>query len=264
MVSSESTANERATAEMAESTNITHSTAGQSAIVIVCPACGTILPDRYVMLTVRRAVCAACGEHFPIDTQLASPISPSRRPRTPVSLPDGLSHEPGPADMTVRWRWPRRRAAPVLFFAVIWSGFLAFWVFLIVTNESPKLNPLLLLHGAIAVFLLYLFLAYWLNSSWVELQTGRLQVRHGPIPWLGNRDLPTEWIGQLFSQMYQERGKRGRRRLATYRLKALMTDGSELLLLHNMATPEQALYLEQEIERYLGIADQSARGELPR
>ena len=50
----------------------------------------------------------------------------------------------------------------------------------------------------------------------------------------------------------------------TYQLKYLDQNDVEHKLLSGLDTPEQALYIEQEIENTLGIKDRSVEGEIPR
>jgi hypothetical protein len=233
-------------------------------LVIVCPACRATLPERSISLQERRAVCPACEQRFAIDEQLRAPVRLGAARRKRLAAPPGMTARREPDGLSLRWRWPRWLAAGPGLFLIILGAFLAFWVAVRLTIGIPAMDLLLLLLAVPFTFLLWIFLAYRLNSTEIAIGGGRLRVRHSPIPWPGRRDVRSDAIRQVYSQMYHERARRPGDSHTTYRLRAILADGAELLLVHNMTTREQALYLEQEIERFLGLEDERAPGELPR
>ncbi len=232
--------------------------------LIVCPACGATLPERSVRWHERRAICPACEQQFAIDEQLDAPVRLGAAKRKAIAPPPGMSAQHGPDGLTLRWRWPRWRATGPRLFLIILGAFLGFWVVVRLTIGVPAMDLLLTVLAVAFSFLLWIFLAYRLNSTQITIGGGWLRVRHSPIPWPGRRDVRADAIRQVYSQMYHERARRRVDGRTTYRLRAIMADDVELLLVHDMTTREQALYLEQEIERFLGLADEPARGELPR
>jgi hypothetical protein len=84
-----------------------------------------------------------------------------------------------------------------------------------------------------------------------------ITVRHGPLPLLGGRRLDPILIKQLFVRR-QTGGQP-----SMYEVHMLTWDGREEKLIGELPRPEQALYLEQAIERSLGIKDKPVPGELP-
>ena len=106
----------------------------------------------------------------------------------------------------------------------------------------------------------YTALAGWLNRTRITVDQGRISVRHGPLPWLGNKDLDGSTMKQLYSK---EKISRGRNSTSvTYEVHAITTNGRNEKLLSGLETSEQALYIEQEIERYLRIEDAPVRGQI--
>lgn len=239
-------------------------TAGEGAPVLVCPRCRATLPERFVRRDKRRAVCPSCEHRFAIDTQLVAPRRVSTGRRRRIAPPAGVSSDSSAAGLTLTWHWPRWRATAPLIFLVFFGGLLTFYSVLPWKTTTVELIIVLTMFACATLFLLWIFLAYRLNRTVVTIRDGQLCVSHGPIPWPGRRDLPAQTIRQLYSAMYHDHALRRGDGYTSYRLRAVLANGAELLLVHNLTAPEQALYFEQEIERYLEIEDQPVPGELPR
>lgn len=106
---------------------------------------------------------------------------------------------------------------------------------------------------ALALSLLYLLLAVLLNRTVITVTRKGLDVRHRPLPWLGNRFIPAAEIRQIFVNI-QLRGLRKRRSVS---LCALTRSGEVTLIGSSMFTGplELLLYYERQIESWLGIED---------
>jgi hypothetical protein len=99
----------------------------------------------------------------------------------------------------------------------------------------------------------YALLTMLLNRTTVRADQDRVQVDHGPLPFFfKKRSLPREDIAQLFAA-----GDKGR-----FAVKAKLADGSTATLVEPLVRAEQALFVEQELERTLGIVDYSVPEEL--
>ena len=93
---------------------------------------------------------------------------------------------------------------------------------------------------------------------------GILSVRHGPLPWRGNLDLPTDGIEQLFCQnkLRTNRDSDGHTTTSRqYEVHAVI-HGQKQKLLGGLHEADQALFVEQRLERFLGIEDRSVSGEM--
>jgi hypothetical protein len=94
------------------------------------------------------------------------------------------------------------------------------------------------------------------------LEAKDIDEARGPLPWPGNLDLGTGEVQQLFSSEKVTRGKNGP--AVTYEVGFLGPGGTRRTLLKGMDAVEQALFLEQRLERQLRIADQAVQGEVAR
>ena len=112
---------------------------------------------------------------------------------------------------------------------------------------------------AMSLVMLYYFLLWLLNKRVVEVNGDTLAVKcEGPIPWpVPDQALDSTEIRQVY---VTERISGGRYRTTYYDVHVLTKYGGREKIV-TVSNGNQALYLEQEIERFLGIEDQVVRGE---
>lgn len=100
---------------------------------------------------------------------------------------------------------------------------------------------------------LYLMLAFLLNHTTLTANQDGLNVRHGPLPWYGNRFIPRDDLRQLFVRV------RNSGRMTEYNLCARTTFGT-CDLLGSLHQPDLLRSYEQELEEYFEIQDLPVRG----
>lgn len=243
-----------------------------------CPSCSQPIVAEDVNVTGLVAKCRACDSVFRFESQLAAPEARSAAPAAPqkVPLPDGIavtrdeSIVPGDyrhterrsGSLTIVRRWFQVRYVPLVPFCIAWDGFLVFWYSQAISGDAPWIMVVFpLAHVAIGVGLTYSTLAGLLNTTTVKVADGRMRVRHGPIPWRGNRDLDARAVRQLYTEEHRTTGKNV---TARYAVHAIVDDGPTVPLVKNLESSRQALYIEQELEDHLGIADAVVPGALVR
>ncbi len=199
---------------------------------ILCKDCSNVVPASDVDLSTKLARCRACNAVFDITPQLRGDDAVRRRelhvptsirvvggallPRSTVSPEPtgyrGARAKEEPADLELELRWFRPQALFMMFFAVIWCGFLVVWYSIALQSPSPGGIALWfpLLHVAVGVGLGYWSLAMLLNRTRIALGGGRLRVTHGPLPWRGGGEVPCAQILGFYVESRTTRGKRGR------------------------------------------------------
>jgi hypothetical protein len=189
------------------------------------------------------------------DSRSASPME--------APLPENVTVTREAGALTITYRWFRPIHLFLVLFCIFWDGFLVFWYREALQRPSPSNIAIWfpLLHVAVGVGLTYSTLAGLANRTRVVVQSGVIAIRHGPLPWLGNRQVGAESIRQLYRE---ETISRGRNASASYHLNAITPDNRKLRLIRSVPTADVALYLEQEIERTLGIEDRRVSGEMPK
>lgn len=228
-----------------------------------CPSCGSNLDEHGVDFARGIAKCAHCSALMRLPGVAPSAAQLGARERPELALPRNVTAVKGERGLELHRSWFRYSVMLLVPFLFAWNGFLVFWYARVATSNGPWIAAVFPIgHVAIGVGLTYFVLATLLNKTRIGFARGRLTVKHGPLPWPGNREIPTEQVGQLYCRSKLQASKRGTRE--TYSLWLLEKTGRRTKLLELGEEPDEALALEQRIERELGIRDAEVSGELPR
>jgi hypothetical protein len=177
-----------------------------------------------------------------------------------VGIPERFEIHDSGAAFWIQWKWPRIIALPLAAFAVAWDAFLVSWYSGVLTQDAPTMMVLFPIpHVVVGLVLPYVAMAFWLNSTFVEIEAGDLRIRHRPLPFPGRRTLRVGDVQQLFCVE-----RTGRKDSVTYDVMARLTSDRETKLVSGLSTAREARFIEQRIEDRLGLADRSIGGELPR
>jgi hypothetical protein len=232
---------------------------------VACPSCGTTLRDQDLSLQTLSGRCPTCDAL--VDLRAAAPglwnAQAGAREPIPVPLPANVHVEERGRDLVIVRRWFSWMYLFLAFFCAVWNSFLVFFYSIIIATDAPL--PLLLfpaLHVAVGAFLTYMTLAGFVNRTTFTVERDHLTVRHGPLPWRGNRDVSTTSLLQLFCTEQVSRGRNGT--TIRYSVEAVLTDGGHLKLATGLDAREQALFIEQVLEKHLGIQDRPVRSEMSR
>jgi hypothetical protein len=216
-----------------------------------CPACGAGIPDDALR-------CEFCNR----------PVEQPSSQRGAVPRPQKYHVEDESAGLRIWWRWFHPIVFILLPFAIAWNAFLFGWYGMAASDMggAPMFMRVIFLvfpigHVAVGVGLAYAVLAMLLNRSDVLVERGVLSVTHGPLPWPG-ATLNSDDVEQIFCTQNKNKGNNDAQ--PSFNVQARLKDGSVKTLLSNVTTPEEALYLEQTIEKHLRIRDVTVPGELPR
>jgi hypothetical protein len=229
---------------------------------VVCKRCAAAIEATDVHLESRLAKCGRCGTVFDFSAQLDE-----RGRRAPVPLPRGLrivedeggEQEPGAyrqgrragGRLVIVRRWFSTQLFFQALFCVLWDGFLFSWYATPGRARDLWFTLFPFINVAVGVAITYRTLAGFFNRTWITATPASLTIRHGPLPWLGNREIAAGDIAQLHCK--RETGGR-RNPSVTYSLAAVMKDGRQLALVRGLAEAEQALFIEQRVEERLDIA----------
>lgn len=177
-----------------------------------------------------------------------------------IGLPDKLERRRTDAGMEIVRRWFGFHILFLTAFACMWDAFLVYWYSIALTKGDLGEILFPLVHVAAGVGITYYVACGWVNRTHVVFNPQRITIRHKPLPWLGNREINAQNLKQLYSKVtYANNG-----RSVHYSVHALTKDGRNVEILGGLDNGEQALYIEQEIENYLGIKDAPVRGEIGR
>jgi hypothetical protein len=188
-------------------------------------------------------------------------------------MADDAMRAPRPGNLVIQqeadglrlgYRWFSARYVFMALFCVVWDGFLVFWYGIALNQSGPSQIMIWfpLLHVVAGVCITYSTLAGFVNRTEVRVSNRAVTVRHGPLPWFGQRDIAASDIAQVYRQQIVTTGSRGSTSVR-YRLSVIRHDERKVDLL-SCDSPDTALYVEQEVERYLCIGDRRVSGEMPK
>lgn len=216
------------------------------------------------------ARCRFCNAVFRLPAELFPAGVPGERGAEADGRTTNRRMVPRPGAVTVSRqdgmlvmdrRWFGAQYVFMAFFSVFWIGFLVFWYSVALRSEAPLAMVLFpLLHVAAGLAMTYGTVAGFVNHTWITVGGGQLTVRHGPLPWWGNRSIPTEQLGQLYCDEVIHRNRNSTTR--SFRLLAVLKDGTRAVLAKGLHEADAARFMEWQTEEFLGIEDRPVVGEL--
>lgn len=231
---------------------------------MTCRNCGAGLEAGQIDASLGVATCSHCGSlhsvpsaaavHEP-NTGVGATGSPVQKPKIDaVSLPSKYSIRQSPDSLELKWSAGGLKFG--LAIAIIGTAFGY------VAIMSGQLFLLLACAG------LYYFAAVrGLNTHRLRVDAARVEITQGPLPWPGKKILNGSDVTQLYASEHttqhnnNDNQNRPARIVKHYRLTAQTRSNGPVKLVSGFRNPNQALWLEQEIENVLGLADRSVAGE---
>lgn len=181
--------------------------------------------------------------------------SPERRAASPGTYRSAATEAESPVVVLVE-RPPF--GARHITFGLMGLGWLAMWWFAYDWEVlgSVVFNLPIVAAGALS----YWFVADLLNTTTLHISDGVLRVRHGPLPWFGNRATARlSDLEQLYTRCELRDPLPRRERWAVY---AETGDGERLRLVTGLHDMLQAEFIEWAVESCAGIADDPSKNEI--
>ena len=233
---------------------------------LFCPDCGRLIAANDIDLTRLLAKCQSCNSVFSFtgavegERERAYRRVPADEAAVAPPRPQRMKVDDWGGDFSVSWRWFTIATVGMTFFCIVWDCFLIFWYSIAFRHHGPWIMIVFpICHVGIGIGLTYNVLCGYFNRTKISLTPSELLVRHGPLPWLGNRRLPTDKITQLYCQESFSRNQRSYRR--QFQLNASLSDGTTISLVKGLLFPEEAKFLEYTLEQKLAIPPQRVPGE---
>ena len=226
-----------------------------------CKNCGAKIEAEHVNLDRLIAKCSACDAVFSFADEFEYAPTPEKAyKKFNVQQPKGMHLEHTGFDLKITRRWFTPMAIFLTFFAVFWNGFIVFWNYQALSMGAWFMSLFSLIHVGVGVFLIYWVLTSYLNRTEIIANMEEVSIQHKPLPWPGNKTLYASNIDQLYCKRKILRGNKST--TVTYEVYAVSDANTSQILVKGLPESEQALFIEQELERYLGIRDRPMKGEL--
>jgi hypothetical protein len=219
-----------------------------------CKNCQAVIDPANIDWQRELASCERCGRLMDLRRERATAEKAASDPqkprvRVPVDLPVGMSVASVAGErLVIRRRWLRQKHWFLLFLfaaAGIYVGYL--WTTL-ETNAWLVIGTLFVLSSNYNIAVMFV------NSTVVSADADAVTVTHGPMPSLfgRNRSLKKSNIDQLYAAKYG----------SLFAVFAKLRGGHDVSLVAPLVTAEQAVFIEQQLERALGLVDRAIAGEL--
>ncbi len=230
---------------------------GVRLVELKCRNCGSELSPESISPQLSAARCGHCNALFAIDM-------PERRriERPEVAKPKNTKIEERMDGLVITRRWLGPMAFVTLVFAVIWNGFMIVWNGIALTQGIWIMAAFGVIHTGVGLFLIYSVLGMFLNSTVIRVSRGLLEVRIGPLPWKGNKRISVHDVTQLYCQEKISHGKNGSS--VSYKVEVVLSGNKRETLVEGLSSADEALFVEQQLEKYLGLADTPVAGEFGR
>ena len=235
-----------------------------------CQACGGSLSADAIDRRLAVISCNHCGAIFDLtraragDAVGAAPEEPPAR--APAALPAKFEVDDDGVRLTVRWRWFTPVAFFLLFFAIAWNAFLVVWYSIAAGGDGPDgaFRVLMLVfplaHVAVGIGVAYFTAALFLNRTTLTVDQHELAIVHQPLPWWPSPRIPVADLEQLFVKRNVSHNKNGGTSVS-FELRAVTRDDKGRALIKSLTELDQALWLEQTVEKRVGIRDRAVAGE---
>ncbi len=219
-----------------------------------CKNCGSALSPEDISPQLAAARCQHCNALFALPSAARPEIG-----RPAVAMPKSFRFERSGDAIRLTRRWFGPMAFVMLFFAILWNGFLLVWHGIALSQGLWFMSAFGLIHTAVGLFLIYYVLALFLNSTALHLSPEILKIETGPLPWKGNKSLPAAEVEQIYCREKISRNRNGSS--TTYNVEAVLRGNRRETLVTGLGDPDHARFIEQQIERHLHLADTRVAGE---
>lgn len=211
---------------------------------LLCPSCGALISPDDISSDRALAICRACKTVTSLDRfgsqEVGTRVPPSsvRRRRQEIPRPNHISIKNNSRSLCIRFRWIWDSFTGSAVMCFLWGCGIGFyyWIFLGIGGRPMWLafiwsTP----HVVIGLKLVYVALAGLLNHTIIKITSEFLTIRHGSIPWPGNRNFHINDLKLLYCR--KDTAPEKRDWTYVYRVSALTMEGSRLDLTGSDKTP---------------------------
>lgn len=223
-----------------------------------CKLCAAPIPEVDLNTQTGLAHCPQCDAVFNF-----TPAFEADKPHAKtMDAPEGLTSTHDFDGLHLIYRW-RKGSLPVQVLAVALVNALVLW-WLADAYRQHRLDQAAvgLVFLAVGIWAIGSLLLTLLNRTHIRITVNQLTLRSGPLPVHSQRVMAREQIKQVY--VVQFKHGTGRHTHIRYRVQAALYDYADMILVENVGSADDALYIEQQIERFLKIRDVRVAGEFAR
>ena len=234
-----------------------------------CASCGSGIPEKNINVFKSVAKCDKCGKAFGYTT-LLDIVSDSveggapKAPKGSIKKPKSFTMEHTGEGLLITRKWVPDNAARIFCWILgaflIWGGITC--LRLAWEDKLVGVDALWVVVNSVFFFCVacLCFINGFNNIRICATSDGMLRIAHYPLPWPRKKNISRGDLRQLCSKEIIRRYRKGDSR--SYTVQAITHEGKSIDLVKYLLTREEALFIEQEIEKQLGITDKPVLGEV--
>jgi hypothetical protein len=169
--------------------------------------------------------------------------------RREIPCPNHFSVSDDRSSLRISFRWISAGYIYALMICFFSNSFLVrYWYWMVFRPPGREMWLGVILgipFTALGLIALYATLAGLINRTVIKVTSEFISVRHGPLPWRNNRSLRIDQLEQLYCNKHTKSGSR------SYSLNGQTKEGNDIDLLADLDDPAKALFIKQEVERWL-------------
>ena len=229
-----------------------------------CKNCNEIIPSENVNINKTLAKCDHCNSMFSFEDDI---FFENKRGRPEFIMPEGTEVLKLLDSMELEMSWfksmKRSNIAFEVMFTVIWNLVILGVIMSMFLSGTFGGIIFLAIHLLVGVSLGYRLFSKFINKTLFNINKDRIKIEHGPLKAFLRKDMmiQNKDVSQLFVSEYVTNVQKNGRPVKAFGLYLILKSGKRIQLIKD-SNKESALYIEQEIERYLKIEDRPVRGEI--
>lgn len=222
-----------------------------------CYLCGALLFEHNIDSQTGLAHCPDCHAIFSVNLpQNGKPALDT------IDMPKGFTSTRDDDGLHLIYRW-RKGSLPVQVLSVaLINIFVLWWLADAFNQRRIDLAALGLVFLAFGIWTIASLLLTLFNRTHIRVSLNQLTVRSGPFSISSSQAMPREQIKQVY--VVQFKNGTGRHRRISYRVQAALFDYPDMVIVPHLGDSTDALYIEQQIERFLSLRDVRVAGEFAR
>jgi hypothetical protein len=175
-----------------------------------------------------------------------------------VKIPTNVICEKQAGRVTLTQHWFSWFSVMIVPFCILLDASVIAAYVVLPKGDLLALSGAVLLPGIlVGLWATYYVLARLINRTVVTVTNSKLSVRHSPLPWPGNQDVPIQQVKEFRCGKSISRDYAGRV-WETYTLRVLLEDGRRIELLHGIGSSTAVHALAQEVTAWLVTAEHAA------
>lgn len=230
-----------------------------------CPNCSEEIFSDDINIDKGIAKCHNCHHVFPFEEKLKKLSRGGRRAE--VFQPEGIEMFRLRSELNIDYKWRKTQNSNyfMLFFTLVWNAMILPSAFAAVMSGEIGALLAMSIHIGVGVWLLLGQMSKFINSTYITVDEHYLTIDHRPInnPWFKGQKIPVGEIEQVFVKRTRSGTTNGVPNFGYSVIAIEKKRRREIPLIVGMRNSDKALFIEQEIEYFLGIEDKQVRGEVP-